>query len=125
MTKTKLLLTGLITGAMAFGVACRTDQTASRTTTPTSTQDTGGSGNVTNRTRGEGMTPMPEENGTREMEPEVHENPTSPPPDTGGSGLDPQPIDKVDKLDKMDKLPPETNVEPQPNTTDSMPKPVQ
>lgn len=120
MTKTKLLLAGLITGTMAFGVACRTDQTTSRTPTTTmNTQDTGGSGDVTNRTRGEGMTPMPEDNATREMEPQVHENPTSPPPATGGSGLEPQPMDQTDRL------PPETNQEPQPHSTDDMPTPVQ
>ena len=111
MTKTQLLLTGLITGAMAFGVGCRTDQTASRGPAPTSPMsNTGGSGDVTHRTRGEGMTPMPEENGTREMEPEVHENPTSPPPapGIGGSGTD--------------RLPPESNLEP--GSSVPMPTPV-
>ena len=91
MKKTQWLMAGLLTGAMALGAGCMTDKA--------STRGTGGSGpsvdQTDNRPRGEGMTPMPEEDGIREMEPSVHEEPLGdPPPGTGGAGLEESPLDR-------------------------------
>ncbi|MFY0582191.1 hypothetical protein ACN28S_55045 [Cystobacter fuscus] len=86
MTKTKLLLAGLLTGAVAFGTACKTD-TATKSPepmTPATTEDagTGGTGFDTPRS-----TPLPND-GIREREPDVHNTPLDE-PGTGGSGLEP------------------------------------
>ncbi|QRK11567.1 hypothetical protein JQX13_16720 [Archangium violaceum] len=98
MTKTKLLLAGLLTGAVAFGTACKTDQGTANTGTGTDTtimtQDAG--------TGGAGVDTLPEE-GTREMEPGAHggyPTPSTNPaePGTGGTGLEPESMDNTDRL---------------------------
>lgn len=108
MTKTKLLLAGLLTGAVAFGTACKTDKgtanTGTGTDTTTMTQDagTGGTGLDNPDNLPPDTQPLPEE-GTREMEPGVHggyPTPSTPPaePGTGGTGLEPEPMDSTDRL---------------------------
>lgn len=86
MTKTKLLLAGLLTGAVAFGTACKTDTatTSPEPMTPATTDDagTGGTGFDTPQTA-----PLPDD-GIREREPDVHNTPIDE-PGTGGSGLEP------------------------------------
>ncbi|HYO53698.1 hypothetical protein [Archangium sp.] len=101
MTKTKLLLAGLLAGAVAFGTACKTDKGTTNTgtdQTTTMTQDagTGGAGVDTLDRGREEMDPLPQE-GTREMEPGVHEG-THEEPGTGGTGLEPEPIDRTNTL---------------------------
>ena len=114
MKTTKLLLAGLISGTMALGVACSTDK-AARNTEPVPTESTGmgtgGAGpDVYAPTRGDDMTPIPEQDATREMEPDVHQTPMGEPPGTGGAGLDepqpmtPEPIDRPDGLGQHDGL---------------------
>jgi hypothetical protein len=101
MTKTKLLLTGLLAGAVAFGTACKTDKGATGTGTDTTTMGTdagtGGAGYETPDRREE-QEPLPEE-GTREMEPGVHEGSHEMPPGTGGTGLENEPFEETDRPD--------------------------
>jgi hypothetical protein len=110
MTKTKLLLTGLLAGAVAFGTACKTDK---GTTTPPSTGTDTSVMSTDGGTGGAGqdipVSPLPQE-GTREMEPGVHEGNTHGEPGTGGTGLEPEtePIDRADD----DSLGGETGDEP-------------
>jgi hypothetical protein len=95
MTKTKLLLTGLLAGAVAFGTACKTDQSATTGTgtTGTDTTTTGtdtGTGGAGHADPGRGkVNPLPDE-GTREREPGVHKGDTHAP--AGNSGLEPGPL---------------------------------
>lgn len=101
MTKTKLLLAGLLAGAVAFGTGCKTNQGTTNTgtdQTTTMTPDAGmGGAGVDTMDRGrEEVDPLPQE-GTREMEPGVHEG-THEEPGTGGTGLEPEPIDPTDSL---------------------------
>jgi hypothetical protein len=86
MTKTKLLLAGLLTGAVAFGTACKTDTatTGSPPATPASTDDAGTGGTGFNTPQ---SAPLPDD-GIREREPDVHNTPIDE-PGTGGSGLEP------------------------------------
>jgi hypothetical protein len=120
MTKTKLLLTGLLAGAVAFGTACKTDRSATGTGTGTDTTTmgtdagTGGAGmDNTDHTR-QGTNPVPEE-GMREQEPGVHEGH----PDmqgTGGTGLEDEPMDESDNITGEDPLNPDSpTTEPLPN----------
>ena len=98
MTKTKLLLAGVLAGAVAFGTACKTDKGTTNTGTGTTTMGTdagtGGAGmdntmdDMDTRDR---MDPLPEE-GTREMEPGVHDD-TLNDPGTGGAGMGTEPMD--------------------------------
>ncbi|WNG51697.1 hypothetical protein F0U60_52015 [Archangium minus] len=108
MTKTKLLLAGLLTGAVAFGTACKTDKGAANTGTGTGTDTTtmtpdagtGGTGLDDPNSVPQDTQPLPPE-GTREMEPGVHEGttPTTPmEPGTGGTGLEPEPMDRTNSL---------------------------
>jgi hypothetical protein len=94
MTKTKLLLAGVLAGAVAFGTACKTDKGTTNTGTDTTMMGTdagtGGAGMDDMDTR-ERMDPLPEE-GTREMEPGVHDD-TLNDPGTGGAGMDTEPMD--------------------------------
>lgn len=99
MTKTKLLLTGLLAGAVAFGTACKTDKGNTSTGTGTGSDTTmgtdagtGGTG-YDNPERPRGANPLPQE-GTREMEPGVHQG-THEEPGTGGTGLEQEPIDRA------------------------------
>ncbi|ATB29563.1 hypothetical protein [Melittangium boletus] len=91
MTKTKLLLAGLLTGAVAFGAGCKTD-TASRSGTQQSTPPapdtgTGGTGFDTPQSMPPSdTTPIEGDTGTREREPDVHRAPPLDEPGTGGSG---------------------------------------
>jgi hypothetical protein len=107
---TKLLLTGLLAGAVAFGTACKTDKSNTNTSTGTDTDTTmttdagtGGAGYDTPDRSSQDVTPVPEE-GVREMEPGVHEGHTieepGEEPGTGGTGLEPEPIDRTDSLDE-------------------------
>jgi hypothetical protein len=99
MTKTKLLLTGLLAGAVAFGTACKTDKGSTHTGTGTDTTTmgtdagTGGTG-YDNPDNTRSSHPLPQE-GTREMEPGVHEGDTHERPGTGGAGMDQEPIDRA------------------------------
>jgi hypothetical protein len=98
MTKTKLLLTGLLAGAVAFGTACKTDKAATNTdtTTPLGTDaGMGGAGYDHPDHSRQGTNPVPEE-GTREMEPDVHEGTHDMPPGTGGTGLEDEPMNESD-----------------------------
>lgn len=109
MTKTKLLLTGLLAGAVAFGTACKTDRGTTGTGTDTTPMGadagTGGAGmDNTDRTR-QGTNPVPEE-GTREMEPDVHEGTHEDMPGTGGTGLDDEPMNEDDTMTGEDPLNP-------------------
>jgi hypothetical protein len=100
MTKTKLLLTGLLAGAVAFGTACKTDKgntntgTGTDTTTMGTDAGTGGTG-YGNPDSSPSTNPPPSE-GTREMEPGVHEGDTHEEPGTGGTGMDQEPMDPSD-----------------------------
>ncbi len=109
MTKTKLLLAGLLTGAMAFGTACKTNTSTANTDTgngtatgttgvgteqPTSMTPDAGTGGTGLDDPNQGVNTLPPE-GTREMEPGVHDN-TTEEPGTGGTGLEPEPIDRTD-----------------------------
>jgi hypothetical protein len=97
MTKTKLLLAGLLTGAVAFGTACKTDKGTTNTGTDTNTMATdAGTGGTGLDNPHPDIHPLPQE-GTREMEPGVHEG-TIEEPGTGGTGLGPEPIDRMDPL---------------------------
>lgn len=99
MTKTKLLLTGLLAGAVAFGTACKTDKGSTNTGTGTGTDTTMGTDAGTGGTGSENPAyppsshPLPQE-GTREMEPEVHQG-THEEPGTGGTGMEQEPIDRA------------------------------
>jgi hypothetical protein len=98
MTKTKLLLTGLLAGAVAFGTACKTDKGSTNTGTGTDTTmgtdaGTGGTG-YDNPDQPPSSQPLPQE-GTREMEPGVHEGDAHGEPGTGGTGMEQEPIDKA------------------------------
>lgn len=101
MTRTKLLLTGLLAGAVAFGTACKTDKgTTDTTTNPGMDQtqmapDSGTGGSTyTNPNEGrEDVNPVPDES-TRESEPGVHQQPNEEEPGTGGTGFEPQPLDR-------------------------------
>lgn len=111
MTKTKLLLAGLVAGAVAFGTGCKTDKGAANTNTGTDTSSmstdagTGGAGvDTMDRDRQEAE-PLPQE-GTREMEPGVHDDIPAQ-PGTGGTGLEPEPMDRTN-----DTLGGETSDEP-------------
>jgi hypothetical protein len=118
MTRTKLLLTGLLAGAVAFGTACKTDKAAAGTSTDTTPMGmdagTGGAGmDDTDRTR-QGTNPVPEE-GVREQEPGVHEG-SHDMPGTGGTGLEDEPMDESDNLTGEDPLNPGSpTTEPLPN----------
>jgi hypothetical protein len=121
MKTTKLLWTGLLAGAVAFGAACRTTDTgatnAGITPPPPVSVDpgTGGTGldNPSDWNTPPAPMPLPDE-GTREAEPGVH--PGAPPePGTGGSGLDPEPIDRTDGVGSdrtMDPLNPASPTSP-------------
>jgi hypothetical protein len=90
--KTKLLLAGLVAGAVAFGTGCKTDKgttNAGTDTTNTMSTDagTGGAGVDTMDRGREEVDPLPQE-GTREMEPGVHDDIPAE-PGTGGTGLEP------------------------------------
>ncbi|MGZ3461798.1 MAG: hypothetical protein ACXU86_25175 [Archangium sp.] len=114
MTKTKLLLTGLLAGAVALGTACKTEKSHANTSTdqtpPMATDaGTGGTG-YENPDRGpQGVTPVPEDS-TREMGPGVHQGPHEQ-PGTGGTGLGQEPVDQNDNLGH-DNLGHETSDEP-------------
>jgi len=102
MTKTKLLLAGVLAGAVAFGTACKTDRATTNTDTMGTDSGTGGAGmdntmdDMDTRDR---VDPLPEE-GTREMEPGVHDD-TLNDPGTGGAGMDTEPMDpKASDLDR-------------------------
>jgi hypothetical protein len=103
MTRTKLLLTGLLAGAVAFGTACKTDKgntntgTGTDTTTMGTDAGTGGAGYDNPDHSRPGDNPVPEE-GIREMEPGVHEGNTVEEPGTGGTGLEPEPMDRANDL---------------------------
>ncbi|HEX8436330.1 hypothetical protein [Archangium sp.] len=103
MTRTKLLLTGLLAGAVAFGTACKTDKGNTNTGTGTGTDTMatdagmGGAGYDNPDHSRMGDNPVPEE-GMREMEPGVHEGNTVEEPGTGGTGLEPEPIDRTDRM---------------------------
>ncbi len=115
MTRTKLLLTGLLAGAVAFGTACKTDKGNTNTGTSTDTTNTGpgtdttmttdagtgGAGYDTPDRSRQDVNQEPQE-GTRELEPGVHEGHTIEEPfdepGTGGTGLDEEPIDRTDSL---------------------------
>ncbi|MFE8603647.1 hypothetical protein [Archangium violaceum] len=111
MTKTKLLLAGLVAGAVAFGTGCKTDKGAANTNTGTDTSSmptdagTGGAGADTMDRDREDVEPLPQE-GTREMEPGVHDDIPAQ-PGTGGTGLEPEPMDRTN-----DSLGGETSDEP-------------
>ncbi|WP_375768993.1 hypothetical protein NR798_46230 [Archangium gephyra] len=109
MTKTKLLLAGLVAGAVAFGTGCKTDKGTTNTGTDTSTMSTdagtGGAGIDTMDRGREEVDPLPQE-GTREMEPGVHDDIPAE-PGTGGTGLEPEPMDRTN-----DTLGGETSDEP-------------
>ena len=100
--KTKLLLAGLLAGAMAFGTACKTDKgntnngTGTDTTTMGTDSGTGGAGLDNPDHNRQGVNPVPEE-GMREMEPGVHEG-TQDEPGTGGAGLEDDPLDRNNTL---------------------------
>jgi hypothetical protein len=104
MTKTRLLLAGLLTGAVAVGTACKTDTSTTtpgtQPTMPTSADDagTGGTGFDTPQSA-----PLPDD-GIREREPDVHNTPIDE-PGTGGSGLEPHDMDRPDAMgdDTADK----------------------
>jgi len=125
MTKTKLLLTGLLAGAVAVGTACKTDQgatTGTDTTTapnqtppppPSTDTDTGGSG-YDNPERGQDVNPLPDE-GTREREPGVHQGDTHAP--AGNPGLEPGPLGEERDLSN------ETGEEPN-NPGSQSPQPI-
>jgi hypothetical protein len=132
MTKTKLLLAGLVAGAVAFGTGCKTDKGPANTgtgTTDTTTMSTdagtGGAGMDTMDRGREEMDPLPQE-GTREMEPGVHDDIPAE-PGTGGTGLEPEPMDRTN-----DTLGGETSDEPlnpgapanQPNDTERTTDPM-
>jgi hypothetical protein len=131
MTKTKLLLAGLVAGAVAFGTGCKTDKgpantnTGTDTTTMSTDAGTGGAGVDTMDRGREEMDPLPQE-GTREMEPGVHDD-TLTEPGTGGTGLEPEPMDRTN-----DTLGGETSDEPlspgapanQPNDTERKTDPM-
>ena len=90
--KTKLLLAGLVAGAVAFGTGCKTDKGTTNTgTDQTSTMSTDagtGGADIDTMDRGrEEVDPLPQE-GTREMEPGVHDDIPAE-PGTGGTGLEP------------------------------------
>jgi hypothetical protein len=109
MTKTKLLLTGLLAGAVAFGTACKTDKGATGTgntdtTTMGTDAGTGGAGYDNPDRSRQGTNPVPEE-GMREQEPGVHEG-THDMPGTGGTGLDDEPMNESDNLTGEDPLNP-------------------
>lgn len=101
MTKTKLLVAGLLAGAVALGTGCKTDKGTTNTGTDNSATmapdaGTGGAGvDPMDRSREE-VEPLPQE-GTREMEPDVHDD-TPAEPGTGGTGLEPEPLDPADGL---------------------------
>ncbi|OJT19453.1 hypothetical protein BO221_34260 [Archangium sp. Cb G35] len=111
MTKTKLLLAGLLAGAVAFGTGCKTDKGAANTNTGTDTSSmptdagTGGAGADPMDREREEVDPLPQE-GTREMEPGVHDDIPAQ-PGTGGTGLEPEPMDRAN-----DPLGDETTDEP-------------
>lgn len=109
MTKTKLLLAGLLAGAVAVGTGCKTDKGSTNTGTDTSTMSTdagtGGAGVDTMDRGREEVDPLPQE-GTREMEPGVHDD-IPDEPGTGGTGLEPEPMDRTN-----DTLGGETSDEP-------------
>ena len=109
MTKTKLLVAGLLAGAVAFGTGCKTDKGTTNTGTDTSTMSTdggmGGAGVDTMDRGREQVDPLPQE-GTREMEPGVHDDIPAQ-PGTGGTGLEPEPMDRTN-----DTLGGETSDEP-------------
>lgn len=108
--KTKLLLAGLVAGAVAFGTGCKTDKGTTNTgTDQTNTMSTdagtGGAGIDTMDRGREEVDPLPQE-GTREMEPGVHDDIPAE-PGTGGTGLEPEPMDRTN-----DTLGGETSDEP-------------
>ncbi|HYO67990.1 MAG TPA: hypothetical protein VEU33_18125 [Archangium sp.] len=109
MTKTKLLLAGLLAGAVAVGTGCKTDKGTTNTGTDTTTMSTdagtGGAGVDTMDRGREQVDPLPQE-GTREMEPGVHDDIPAQ-PGTGGTGLEPEPMDRTN-----DTLGGETSDEP-------------
>jgi hypothetical protein len=125
MTKTKLLLTGLLAGAVAFGTACKTDKgatgtdtsTGANTTTMGTDAGTGGAG-YDNPDRG-GVNPLPDE-GTREREPGVHEGDIHAPAGNapaGNPGLEPGPLGEERDLSN------ETGEEPN-NPGSQSPQPI-
>ena len=127
MTRTKLLLTGLLAGAVAFGTACKTDKgstntgtgTGSDTTTMGTDAGTGGTGYDNPDTYPPSSNPLPQE-GTREMEPGVHEGDAHGQPGTGGAGMNQEPIDRAGD----DSLGGETSDEPlNPGAPASQPPP--
>ena len=95
MTKTKLLLTGLLAGAVAFGTACKTDKGSTKTGTDTTMGTDAGTGGTgyDNPNQPPSSNPLPPE-GTREMEPGVHQGDAHEQPGTGGAGMDQEPIDR-------------------------------
>jgi hypothetical protein len=105
MTKTKLLLAGLLTGAVAFGSACKTDtaatgtSTGTQTTMPASTEDAGTGGAGINTPR---STPLPDD-GVREREPDVHNTPIDE-PGTGGSGMEPDGMTRPNDMRPPDAI---------------------
>ncbi|MFY0527485.1 hypothetical protein ACN28I_31495 [Archangium gephyra] len=108
--KTKLLLAGLVAGAVAFGTGCKTDKGTTNTSTDqTNTMSTdagtGGAGVDTMDRGREEVDPLPQE-GTREMEPGVHDDIPAE-PGTGGTGFEPEPMDPTN-----DTLGGETGDEP-------------
>lgn len=97
MTNTKLLLAGLLAGTVALGTGCKTDKSTTNTSTDqmapmTPDAGMGGAGIDTER---EEVEPLPQE-GTREMEPDVHDDPLDE-PGTGGTGFEPEPLDDTDE----------------------------
>lgn len=124
MTKRKLLLTGLLAGAVAFGTACKTDKgnTNTGSGTDTTTMDTdAGTGGTGYSNPDTNIYPLPRE-GTREMEPGVHEGDTHEEPGTGGTGMEQEPIDRSGD----DSLGGETGSEPRnPGAPANQPNPNQ
>ena len=95
MSRTKLLLTGLLAGAVAFGTACKSDSAAQRgeTTEPAQTPST--SGGTTTPPGGTGGS------GTQDDTPDIDDNYTVPQEDragTGGTGYE-DPVTHPDSSD--------------------------
>ena len=111
MKTTKFLLAGLLTGALAMGVGCKTD-TAARGSEPSApippSSGTGGAGMDVPQSMppSDGST-LPEGNtDTREREPGVHQTPPIDEPGTGGSGMlpDDDGLERPDGLGSGDRI---------------------
>jgi hypothetical protein len=110
MKTTKFLLAGLLTGALAMGVGCKTDTAARGTEPSTPTQPNSGTGG-TGMDVPQSIPPsddmsLPQDNtDTREREPGVHPMPPINEPGTGGSGLpDDDGLERPDGLGTGDRV---------------------